>query len=340
MYKLSKDDLSEYRRLIDSFKDKSIMVVGDLMVDQYMWGEVSRVSQEAPVPIVLINERSFRLGGACNVANNIATLGAHALPVGVVGEDYRAGLLRDMLVEHDIAPTGLIHDAERKTTMKTRVVARGQQIVRYDEESSEPLQGGAKTKVLEFVKKTIDQVDAVVIEDYGKGVICPDLTKEVLAIARERDKIISVDPKDEHFLLYKGVSVMTPNVHEVATFWGKRIKSFDELADAARKLLEETHSDAILVTRGEQGMFLMPKVGEPVTIDTVAKEVYDVTGAGDTVIAVLTLALCAGASMERAARLANYAAGVVVSEIGAATVTAEALMASLASDSEPGVGGQ
>ncbi|HUT03552.1 MAG TPA: D-glycero-beta-D-manno-heptose-7-phosphate kinase [bacterium] len=335
---MSKDDLNEYRRLVDLFKDKSIMVVGDLMVDQYMWGEVSRVSQEAPVPIVLINKRSFRLGGACNVANNIAMLGARAFPVGVVGEDYKAMLLRDMLAEHDIADDGLIHDAGRTTTTKTRVVARGQQIVRYDEESTESLQAGVKTKVLEFVKKTIDQVDAVIIEDYGKGVICPDLTGEVLAIAREKGKIISVDPKDEHFLLYKNVSVMTPNVHEVATFWGKRINNFDELADAARKLLEETHSEAILVTRGEHGMFLVHNVGEPVTIDTVAKEVYDVTGAGDTVIAVLTLALCAGASMERAARLANYAAGVVVSEIGAATVTAEALVASLVSDSELGLG--
>jgi len=331
---LSREDFDEYRRLVDAFKDKSIMVVGDLMVDEYVWGEVSRVSQEAPVPIVLINERSFRLGGACNVANNIAALGATAFPLGLVGDDYRAGLLRGMLLDHGIPVDGLIHDPRRSTTAKTRIIARGQQIVRYDEESTEEVQGDLKAKILRFAQKNIANVDAVIIEDYGKGVICPELTSEILDIARDNGKIIAVDPKDEHFLLYKDVTVMTPNIHEVATFWGKTIRTFDELKTAGGKLLHDTQSEAILVTRGEQGMLLMSKEGDLVSIDTVAREVFDVTGAGDTVIAVLTVALCAGASMERAARLANYAAGVVVTEIGAATVSAGDLIASLRDDSE------
>ena len=329
------EDLSEYRRLVDGFKDKAIMVVGDLMVDEYVWGEVSRVSQEAPVPIVLIRERSFRLGGACNVANNIAALGATAVPVGLVGDDYRASLLRGMLSERGITVEGLIHDPKRATTTKTRVIARGQQIVRYDEESTEEARGDIKTRILGLVESGMPNVDAVIIEDYGKGVICPELTREILKIARDNGKIIAVDPKDEHFLLYNNVTVMTPNIHEVATFWGRTIKTFDELKAAGRKLLDDTHSEAILVTRGEHGMLLLIRDGDPVSIDTVAREVYDVTGAGDTVIAVLAVALCAGASMERAARLANYAAGCVVTEIGAATVSADELLASLVEELGP-----
>ena len=331
---LSREDFDEYRRLVDAFKDKSIMVVGDLMVDEYVWGEVSRVSQEAPVPIVLIKERSFRLGGACNVANNIAALGATAVPLGLVGDDYRASLLRGMLSDRGIPVEGLIHDPNRATTTKTRVIARGQQIVRYDEESTEEVQGDLKAKILRFAEKNIADVDAIIIEDYGKGVICPELTSEILKIARDNGKIIAVDPKDEHFLLYNNVTVMTPNIHEVATFWGKTIKTSDELTTAGRKLLRDTQSEAILVTRGEHGMLLLSQEGELVSIDTVAREVFDVTGAGDTVIAALTVALCAGASMERAARLANYAAGVVVTEIGAATVSADDLLASLRDDLE------
>jgi len=332
---LKGEDLSEYRQLVDGFKDKTIMVVGDLMVDEYVWGEVSRVSQEAPVPIVLIRERSFRLGGACNVANNIAALGATAVPVGLVGDDYRASLLRGMLSDRGITVEGLIHDATRATTTKTRVIARGQQIVRYDEESTEEARGEIKTRILEFVESGMANVDAVIIEDYGKGVISPELTREILKIARDSGKIIAVDPKDEHFLLYNDVTVMTPNIHEVATFLGKKIKTFDELKAAGRKLLDDTHSEAILVTRVEHGMLLLTSDGEPVSIDTVAREVYDVTGAGDTVIAILTVALCAGASMEKAARLANYAAGSVVTEIGAATVSGDELLASLVEELGP-----
>ncbi|MBN1593604.1 MAG: D-glycero-beta-D-manno-heptose-7-phosphate kinase [Candidatus Coatesbacteria bacterium] len=331
---LSEQSLIECQRIIHGFRDKKIMVVGDLMVDEYVWGEVSRVSQEAPVPIVLIKERSFRLGGACNVANNIASLGAMASPVGLVGDDYRAGLLRDMLSERGIPVEGLIHDQNRATTTKTRVMARGQQIVRYDEESTEEPGEEARAFMLSFIRERMPNIDALIIEDYGKGVICPEFIRELLTIARDSGKIVTVDPKDEHFLLYKNVTVMTPNVHEVATFWGRKIKTFDELHAAGKKLLDETHSEAILVTRGEHGMLLISREAEPFSIPTVAREVYDVTGAGDTVIAVLTVALCAGASMERAAQLANYAAGSVVTEIGAATVTADELLASLADSLE------
>jgi len=334
MPELSRNDFNEYRRLVDAFKGKRILVVGDLMVDEYVWGEVSRVSQEAPVPIVLIKERSFRLGGACNVANNIAALGAEAVPVGLVGDDYRASLLRRMLLDRGITVEGLIQDPKRATTTKTRVVARGQQIVRYDEESTEEVQGELKAKILRFAEKKVADVDAVIIEDYGKGVISPELTGEILKIARDNGKIITVDPKDEHFLLYQNVTVMTPNTREVAMFWGKPIRTFDELATAGRKLLHDTQSEAILVTRGEHGMLLLSKGSGLVSIDTVAREVFDVTGAGDTVIAVLTVALCGGASMERAARLANYAAGIVVTEIGAATVSPEDLLASLSGHSQ------
>ncbi|MCD6327788.1 D-glycero-beta-D-manno-heptose-7-phosphate kinase [bacterium] len=324
-----KEMIEEYNRLVDRFSELSIMVVGDLMVDEYMWGEVSRVSQEAPVPIVAIGKRSFRLGGACNVATNIAAVGARALLVGVVGDDYRAGVLRGMLNERGISTDGLIHDADRATTTKTRVIARGQQIVRCDEESTEELSKGPREQVIEFVEKHIDEVDGIAIEDYGKGVICPDVTREVLKIARSRGKIITVDPKDENFLLYKDVTVMTPNQHEVATFLGKRIETLDELITATRKLRDETRSKAILATRGEHGMLLLMGEGAPINIDTVAKDVYDVTGAGDTVIALMTLALSAGASMERSARLSNMAAGIVVTEIGAATVSVDELKASI-----------
>jgi len=336
MVRPSPGGLEEYARIVRRFEGISIIVVGDLMVDEYVWGEVSRVSQEAPVPVVSIKRRSFRLGGACNVANNIGALGGRAIPVGVVGKDLRSELLRRMLSQQGITTEGLVEDESRCTTTKTRVIARGQQIVRCDEESTEEVSGEQLERIVDYVRENIASADAVIIEDYGKGVINPAVTTEVLALAKSAGKLVAVDPKDEHFLMYKGVTVMTPNQNEVATFWGKRIRGEEELVRAAKSLLKQTQAGAVLVTRGEHGMLLVSPDNTPVSIQTVAREVYDVTGAGDTVIAVMALALCAGASIEQAARLANQAAGIVVTEIGAATVTPDELVGSLGAGGEIG----
>ncbi len=302
------------------------------MVDEYIWGSVSRISPEAPVPVVEVKAESVRLGGAANVAANIRTLGGRAILVGVIGNDPPAERLVDQLEAIGIKGDGVVVDRNRPTTIKTRVVAGSQQVVRFDRESALEMSKEAAERVLELAVEYLREADALLISDYAKGVISKLVARQIIRLARRRKKMIVVDPKVHHFHLYKGATVVTPNHHEAAAFARFRLREGEDPDEVGRELQQKLEVNAVLVTRGEQGMSLFED-GEVTHIPAVAKEVYDVTGAGDTVVATLGLALASGASLKEAAVIANHAAGVVVGKMGTATVSQSELMDALKQNS-------
>jgi len=318
--------MEKLKKIIPKFNDVKILVIGDLILDEFVWGEVSRISPEAPVPVVWVKSESFMPGGAANVANNIASLGAKVYIAGVAGNDERAGILKEGLREKGINTDGVITDDSRPTTLKTRVVAHHQQVVRIDREKIESISAGVLDKIIDYVKGVIDEMDAIIIEDYGKGVISAKLLKEVLSIAKKKKKIITVDPKEEHFSYYKGVTALTPNHHEAAQAAGIKAKDKDGILKIGRVLLKKLNCEGILVTLGENGMQLFQKNGATTHIPTVAQEVFDVSGAGDTVISVFTLSLALGVDMKDAAYVSNIAAGIVVGKVGIAVITQKELI--------------
>ena len=317
-----------YQEILARFSDRRLFVLGDIMVDEYLWGSITRISPEAPVPVVEVRAESVRLGGAANVAANIHSLGGKATLVGVVGNDPPAERLIDQLEATGIKSDGVLVDRTRPTTIKTRVVAGGQQIVRFDRESVLDLSKEARERLLELAVERLRDADALLISDYAKGVISEGVVRRVLALARRRKKIVVVDPKVHHITLYRGATVVTPNHHEAAAF--ARVPPGDEqhLLEVGSTLQQKLGVSAVLVTRGEQGMSLFED-GRVTHIPTAAKEVYDVTGAGDTVIAALGLALASGATLREAAVIANHAAGVVVGKVGTATVSLQELLDAL-----------
>jgi len=314
------------KKRITDFRHKKVLVVGDLILDEFIWGEVSRISPEAPVPVVLTKHESIMPGGASNVANNLRALGAEVYLAGIIGDDEYGATLRGELDQKGIYTYGVFVDGSRPTTVKTRVVAHHQQVVRIDREKAEPLQEGYVSKIIDFVKGAAREMDGIIIEDYGKGVITPRLLKECVPYARRYDKVISVDPKEEHFRYYRSISVITPNNHEASRAVGFKIKDEKSLRAAGKKLLEMTGCRIVLITLGENGMAVFQKGKAMTHIPTVAQEVFDVSGAGDTVIATFTLALCAGADPVRAAFIANCAAGIVVGKVGIAVVSPHELI--------------
>ena len=319
-------NLEKLKRIIPGFSDIKILVIGDLILDEFVWGEVSRISPEAPVPVVWVKSESFMPGGAANVANNIASLGAKVHIAGVAGNDERAGILKEGLTEKGINTDGIITDDTRPTTLKTRVVAHHQQVVRIDREKIEGISAGVLDKIIDYVKSIIDEMDAIIIEDYGKGVISAKLLKEVLSIAKKKKKIITVDPKEEHFSYYKGVTAITPNHHEAAQAAGIKARDSKSILKIGKTLLRKLNCEGVLVTLGENGMQLFQKNGVVTHIPTVAQEVYDVSGAGDTVISAFTLALALGVDMKDAAYVSNIAAGIVVGKVGIAVITQKELI--------------
>ena len=314
-------------KILSRFKKKRILVIGDLILDRYIWGKVNRISPEAPVPIVEVTSENFLLGGAANVANNIVSLGGQATIVGVAGLDSGGEIMRRMFGENGIHCGGVIWGS-RPTTVKTRVIAHSQQMVRFDREDKARVEGRTLRGLLDFIHSEISGHDGVVLSDYRKGVVSVELVAEVLKQARPKNIFVSVDPKVGHFHCYKNVSLITPNVAEASVASGVEIRDEKSLAAAGRSLLKKTSCDAVLITRGEQGMSLFRK-DKVVHIPTVAKNVFDVTGAGDTVIAAFTLAYTAGGTMEEAAVIANHAAGIVVGEVGTAVATLDQLRKSL-----------
>jgi D-glycero-beta-D-manno-heptose-7-phosphate kinase len=317
-----------YKNILSEFKKKKILIIGDLILDRYIWGKVNRISPEAPVPVVEVTDENFLLGGASNVANNIVALGGHAAIVGVAGNDRAGGILMKMLKEKDIQCGGVFWGSTRPTTIKTRVIAHNQQVVRFDRENKDKVDGKVLKGLLEYISSAIPNHDAVIISDYKKGVISYNLVREVLKHSKPENIFVSVDPKVSHFYCYKNVSLITPNVMEASVASGIEIKDEKSLVNAGRALCKKISCDAILITRGEYGMSLFEK-DKVVHIPTVAKNVYDVTGAGDTVIASFTIAYAAGASMKEAAVISNHAAGIVVGEIGTAVAKIDQLRKSL-----------
>jgi rfaE bifunctional protein kinase chain/domain len=320
--------ISEARaeKIFPNLGSHRILVLGDVMLDEYLWGNVSRISPEAPVPVVEILKENIKLGGAANVALNLKTLGDVPLLVGVVGEDRDGERLKEKLDECGLSGQGIFIDQNRKTTIKTRIIAQSQQVVRADRENSEEISEHFTEKILNFIKSQIKNLSGVIISDYGKGVSTLNLLTELIALVRKNNVFIGVDPKETHFMNYRKVTFITPNHHEAGFAYGKRIKDESSLEEVGWGLLEKLDADSLLITRGEKGMSLFEKNHTLAHFPTRAKEVYDVTGAGDTVISTFASAFAAGADFKEASFLSNHAAGIVVGEVGTAQVTKEELM--------------
>ena len=315
--------------ILSSFQHARILVLGDVMLDRFIYGTVERISPEAPIPVMSIERTADMLGGAANVARNVATLGGKATLIGVIGQDSCADNLRDQLALIPTIQACLIVDASRPTTLKTRHVADRQQILRADIESRAPLTGAIAAAVLEQYTAALADVDAVVISDYGKGVLSEALAAAAINAARNRGRPVLVDPKGKSFLKYRGATVLTPNRSELQVAAGHECSSDAQVVAAAKTILAQEICAALVVTRGKEGMSIVEQDGSAAHIRTVAKEVYDVSGAGDTAAATLALGLSKGADIKQAARLANIAAGIVVGKYGTATVTAGEIVAIL-----------
>jgi D-glycero-beta-D-manno-heptose-7-phosphate kinase len=318
------------------FSGKRIAVIGDLMLDRYFWGKVSRISPEAPVPIVEIEEESTRLGGAANVANNIASLGGIPLMMGVVGKDSGAELLRTLVAEKGFPVDGIVVDASRPTTMKTRVIAHGQHVVRIDQEIKHDLNADVQARILAVLEKQIHSLDGIILEDYNKGVLTKEIIPLIIRLAKTNKKTIAVDPKFNNFMDYQGVSIFKPNRKETEEVLGKRLHTITDMEEAARELLKKLNAENILLTLGERGMILLERNGSLAHVETKARHVADVSGAGDTVIATLTMAMAAGATIRESAAIANYAGGIVCGEVGIVPIEKEVLLQTILKDAANG----
>lgn len=324
MHQLTKTRAAELLRML---RDRNVVVLGDVMLDEFVWGDVTRISPEAPVPVVDVRRESVHLGGAANVLANLVALGARGVVVGVVGSDQAAERLRVGL--RDLGTQGdnnLVIDEMRPSTTKTRIVAHSQLVVRADRESRAPVSSQVEQKIVSYLKEALQQADAFVVSDYDKGVVTPAILREILPLAYERVPVL-IDPKLRNFSFYRPATLVTPNHHEALRMGDTDDHSDDGSHQAAKVIRDKLGCDAVLITRGDRGMMLLEANGRPVYVKTAAREVYDVTGAGDTVIAALAGALAAGASMIEAATFANHAAGIVVGKVGTATATAAELIA-------------
>lgn len=313
----------DLKRILDNFKNIKIGVVGDLMLDDYIYGTVERISPEAPVPVVNVKEEKFVLGGAANVVNNLASLGAKTICFGVIGNDANGERLLGAFADKKIDVSGLIRDKERTTIVKRRIIGSNQQLLRIDWEDITPISTFLEYALLRNIESKIDELDAVILSDYDKGVLTPMVAKEIVKMCRDRGKIVTVDPKPKNAMNYYGATSMTPNRKEAKECLG--MERATNMEEVGKELKEKLKLDNLLLTRSEEGMslFIEDKI---VNIPTFAKEVYDVTGAGDTVISVFTLAAASGVSWHEAAKIANTAAGVVVGKMGTSTVTKDEIL--------------
>jgi len=332
--------LSEERviSLFENFNNKTIAVIGDLMLDRYFWGSVSRISPEAPVPVVDVESEQGRLGGAANVAKNIKSLGGTPFLIGIVGNDNSGKQLIDIVRESGFPHDGILSDHSRPTTVKTRLIANDQHIARIDRESRADISFTIQNQIIDTLLQNITKIDGIIIEDYNKGVIVKSLIKQVIELAREHGKIITIDPKYHNFFEYKNVTVFKPNKKEVEEALGLSLKTDEDVLGAGKQLLEKLQAENVLLTRGPQGMTLFQSTGEVTHIPTKARSVSDVSGAGDTVIATLTLSLTAGATVSEAASLANHAGGIVVGYVGIAPIQKDELFNAVITDSEDSSG--
>ena len=315
-----------FERILNRFEKSTVLVIGDIMMDRFIWGKVSRISPEAPVPVVLVEKETFLLGGAANVVNNIHSLGGKVLPCGVVGDDEMGQKVIDELTRLGVETRGIFVEEGRQTTVKTRIVAHQQQVVRIDRETAGPLKPSTLRNLSEFLSERTSNLHGIILSDYGKGLLTKDLIRSTIRKAKETKKFVLVDPKLKNFLHYRGATVITPNTSEASAAAGVGITDVASLNRAGKMLLRRLRCEVLVITRGEEGMAIFEPHQEPFLVPTVAREVYDVTGAGDTVIGTMALALAGGAGAKDAARLANYAAGIVVGKVGTATVTRDELI--------------
>ena len=316
--------------IIDRFEGRRLVVAGDLMLDRFIWGSVRRISPEAPVPVVEVERESQHLGGAGNVVANLVALGARAWPLGVVGDDAGAEMLASEFERAGVETSGIVRDGSRPTTIKTRIIAHSQQVVRADRERRHPIAPDIEDRLARAFLALLESADGVIVSDYDKGLLAGGLLDRLLRAARERGVAVCLDPKVRRFAAYQPVTVVTPNHHEASAVTGLPAETDDELEACGRRIQEMLGGPDVLITRGESGMSLVDRNGVTTHIPTMARQVYDVTGAGDTVIATLALGLAAGASTLEAAVLSNYAAGIVVGKIGTATATRDDLRAAVA----------
>src|SRR5213593_28882 len=310
--------------LLQRFTGKTIVIVGDVMLDEFIWGKVRRISPEAPVPVVEVVDETYRLGGSANVAANIHSLQGTPVPIGVLGRDSASERLLDLLRQENIDTSGLVRD-QRPTTLKTRIIAHNQQVVRADRESRRAISSQVNADLEAAFIQHLPRADAVIVSDYNKGVVNRELLSAILPKAKSGAVPVFLDPKVHHADYYRPITLITPNQHEAELLTGTAIDDQAGLEEAGRKLLEKFECEYALITRGEEGMSLFHRSSAH-HLPTFAHEVFDVTGAGDTVIATLALAWADGATMEEAAILANHAAGVVVGKIGTATVRPSELL--------------
>ena len=316
------------KELFKKFSKTGVLVIGDLMVDQYIWGKVKRISPEAPVPVVEVTKENLLLGGAANVAHNLQSLGGKVFIAGTIGSDDTGKILTNKLTEKGFNTDGIIIDSERPTTVKTRVIAHSQQVVRFDREVKSDISKSTTSLLLKYVEFCLPHIKGIIISDYCKGLITKSLVKKILDITKSK-VFIATDPKIGHFNYYKNLSLLTPNLNEASFGSGIEIKDEETLVDAGRELIKKLNCKSLIITRGDEGMTIFEKSNSITHIKTYAREVYDVSGAGDTVIATLTLCHSAGLSLKEAAVVANHAAGIVVGKLGTAVTNQEEILRSM-----------
>lgn len=312
--------------IVNRFDKAKVLVIGDVMMDEYIWGDVSRISPEAPVPVVKVMKETFIPGGAANVVRNINSLGGKVYLVGIIGNDSLGKKLKKTLTKSGVSTRSLIIDRSRPTTRKTRIIAHSQQVVRIDKEKTDSATSPIRKRLMNALERFINRMDIIIVSDYGKGIITPSILKKIFSLASKSKKKVVIDPKVGHFRDYRGATILTPNKNEARVALGGVLTEEESIHSIGKKILRELDLEALLITRGAEGMSLFQKDKKVIDIPTVAQEVYDVTGAGDTVTAVLALGLATGADFLSSARIANFAAGIVVREIGAATVSKKELL--------------
>lgn len=326
MIDLSKKRIKELEK---KFIGKKIAVIGDMMLDGYYWGDVKRISPEAPVPVLEVEDEFFRFGGAANVALNISTLGGIPVPVGVIGYDNYGTIFTSLLNDFNIMNDGIVIDESRPTTTKTRVIADNQHVVRIDKESKKYVDKKIAKKMYDFIENQINELDGIILQDYNKGVLTKSLIIDLIELANKNKKLVTVDPKFENFLSYKNATVFKPNRKEAETKLGVKIKTAEDISSAGKKIMVELKAKYLLLTLGEEGIAIFEK-GKPVErMPTKARKVADVSGAGDTVISTLTMALAAGANIIEGSYLANYAGGLVCEEVGIVPIERKKLFATV-----------
>lgn len=312
-------------KLKDKFRDKKIAIIGDVMLDCYFRGEVKRISPEAPVPVVEVDHEFFRFGGAANVAYNLITLGAKPYLFGVIGNDREGKDFLKLMDEAGISKGPIIVSDERPTTAKTRVIADSQHVVRIDKENKNDISPKIEKQIFTRFSKLIDEFDAIILQDYNKGVLTETLINKIINLANEKNKIITVDPKFKNFNSFNNVTVFKPNRKETADALGKPIENLEDVEVAGNELLNNLNAKYVLITLSEEGIALFRKDEKMKQVETKARKVADVSGAGDTVIATMTVALSSGAHIEEAAYLANFAGGLVCEEVGIIPIDIELL---------------